>query len=1132
MREKTTSGGSRPFLLSVLLTCALLYPTPAAAVGGLSDGQWDPRAANALSAARLAFGFASDSAFVTFRTTDCARKGVVCDSIPEGMMFWRTDLNVIRVCQTAPCTASSGWSTYNPAGGAGSTLDDVYTAGQSIVRDLLAFTITDNTAGASNTFVLNRTAGTGAVIDLSNAGTGNDITGDTWSVSTAGALSVTGVDLPTDSQTIVLGTSDDATLAWDGTSLVLTALADNQEVDLGVDSTGWDMQWHTGTAGDFMRFDASDKMLYAVDTLMKLGTGDIFYFGDGSGGAAAVDGDWAMYSDGTDLLLIPEAAGTNNIIIGADDAGADLTIYGDTSGSVALFDYNTSGDRLLLTSYPLQVTDGTSIGFGTGAGGGTFLGDILVSYDGAGVLAWTQGASGIGSITYGVDGKGIDQTWYGETASSAWTFDQDTDRLYATASHLHMGDASEVRMGNGTGTNGDMVLAYSAANVLSLTQTSAGAGADGTGVLTLGTSGEGFDVIFYGETAADEMRWDNDLDGAGAGALAGLTFSNGTTLAGDAGFSIALGATDVTAPADGFKLTSSATAMGINSVAAAAGDAVLVGNVAATDFGLWGNNGLAADQLEVSWDYSADLLTIDGSAGVLFNTNRQLQFGTTALAYAAWESVGGVPVLHLDTNAVADAPVMFGTDGEANGVPVYFRSATAGDYLWWDQDTTTLKSVDALVSLGDGSATDDALLFGAAAGGDVQMFYDGALNDLNLQFAAAGGLINLGGGLGSAVDVNWAPGMVQRVTFDDDDGGGAVPYVQHVSVYSTYNEEAPLYFDPAAPDLPADGMVIDSDSSAATDALYISSVAGTEGDAVVFGYDGAAAKATDVSFYGTHGAGADAITANWDYSEDSLSFTDADAGSWYADNAGAYFGNTVGTPDAKLTWCTAVAAGCPDADTLTIGTMGGGNALLVIGDDDATYQVRTVFGDESTKGISIDPNANAGIQIEYKVQKPVERIFIPASLFYPSGSAPAMTLNGVQYGYAFLEEAPANSVQTHWNAPKWMDTGVDVTAQVLFSCDGVAGNVRFYTETISIVPGTTLATDALTQDLVTATGINVIDTIYKSPDITIGAASFGNSSFLPTTLEVGRLANDAADTNTSTCFFYGLNMEVTRKYAD
>lgn len=1129
MREKMASGGSRPFLLSVFLTCAMLFPVPALAVG---DGQMAPNAA--VQAFKLKFWYASDAAYITARTAAYRTAGVLYPAVADGEFYYRTSDNVIRYYDgTTPYNAAN-WATYSPGAGAGQTLDESYTAGQSITRDLGALTISDATAGASNTFVLNRTAGTGAVIDLSNAGTGNDITGDAWSISTAGAIGATGLDLAADGQLITLGTSDDATLSWDGTSLVLTALADNQELDMGVDATGWDQQWHTGTAGDYLRFDASDKMLYTIDAILKLGTSDAIYFGDGSGGAAAVDGDWSVYSDGTNLLLIPEAAGTNNIVVGADGDGADFTIYGDGVGTSLKWDYNATADTLVLTEGAgvqagIQIDDAASLVFGAGS---DVTGDMSFEYvGGTNTLSVLQTVSGTGSVAYGVDGKGIDQTWYGETASSAWTFDQDTDRLYAAASHLHMGDASEVRMGNGTGTNGDMVLAYSAANVLSLTQTSTGAGADGTGTLVLGSSGEGFDVTFHGETAADQMMWDNDLDGAGGGALAGLVFSGGTVLNGDAGFSIAIGATAPAAPADGFQFTSSATTMGINSVAGAAGDTILVGNVADTDLALWGTNGGGAAQAEVSWNYGADLLTFDGSSNVRLLDGRNLQFGTgpatNADIYMAWENVAGVPAadaLHIAPTAAADVDVVLGTDGGADGVDLYLLSDTPGDYLRWNSDAWTLQSVDALIALGDGSATDDALLFGAAAGGDVQMFYDGALNDLNLLFAAAGGIINLGGGAGAATDVNWAPGMVQRVTFDDDDAGGAAPFVQHVGVYSTYGSGAPLYFDPTAADLPVDGMVIDSDSSAATDALYLSSVAGTEGDAVVFGYDGAAARATDVSFYGTNGAGADAITMSWDYSVDSLNFSDADAGAWFAAQAQVSFGGTQAAP----LYTIADNAG----SELEIATGGAANGTLQIGMSAANTQIVTDFGNTAAAAIRVNPNAAAGTQIKYLTQKPVEQIFLSAAEFMPGLGAPTGVVAGASYGWKLEENGGATdeSVQTFWQPPKWVDTTSDINVYAMFSCDNT-GNVNWQLHRLKTTPGTSTAADVDAAPSAKTSACAVAGTVYDTSAVsfTIASALLTTSALRPLRIEVLR---ETSDTNVGDCWFYGLNMEVTRMYAD
>ncbi|MFH1834276.1 MAG: hypothetical protein ABH877_04560, partial [bacterium] len=705
---------SRLLSLGVLWALLLCNPLPALAAGGITDGQVSPAAS--IAGYKIKGFFASEAAFEAAWLAECQKTGTKYPGLTEGVMFYDTTTDEIKIYSGA------AWVPYAPGAGAGLGLDDAYTNGQDIVRDLAAVKIADANGDALNSFWIARTNGTGPAINIDNAGTGPDIQGDLWSVDTSGQAVLTRLDLA-DSQPIRFGSLQDVTLMWNATDLIFTPAAANSQIDLGGNGTGMDLLLNTGTAGDFIRFDASDKMLYSVDANVKMGDLDPLMFGTATG-AANVDGDFAIYYDGSDLLINATAAG-DGIIFGPAGSGPDVTFLGIDPAASALFDSNASGDRLFMTGYAVQMADAAVMGFGSGAGGAAFLGDIQLSYAGGGNLLSVINSTGAAAIAWGVNGEGPDQTWYGDTAANSLLLDATNDQLLGTSFNVHMDDDSILVAGTGAGAGavlGDMQLQYLAGtDVLQLSQTVAGAGADGTGALAFGPDGEGFDVIFRGETAGDEMRWDNDLDGVGAGALAGLTFSNGTVLNGDAGFSVTIGASNVAVPVDGMQITGAAAAMGINGVAA--GGDVIIGAVQDTNFTLWGANGAGADQVEVSWDYGADTLTID-QADVILRDGDMLEFGDAADIDLVWETVAGVPAadaLHIEPVVAADVPVVFGSDGSANNVDVYLLSATAGDYMWWDNDNITLASVDALISLGDGTAADDAILFGAAT--DIRIFW-------------------------------------------------------------------------------------------------------------------------------------------------------------------------------------------------------------------------------------------------------------------------------------------------------------------------------------------------------------------------------------------------------------------------
>ncbi len=118
--------------------------------------------------------------------------------------------------------------------------------------------------------------------------------------------------------------------------------------------------------------------------------------------------------DATDLI-VSQAAPDSIIKWGASGAGINHTFYGDTATRDLQWDQ--SNDQLL-------ALDNTKISIGTGAGA---AGDISFSWD-ATRLNITQ-LNTNSEIRYGVDGAGIDQMWFGDTASAFMNWDQSADQL-------------------------------------------------------------------------------------------------------------------------------------------------------------------------------------------------------------------------------------------------------------------------------------------------------------------------------------------------------------------------------------------------------------------------------------------------------------------------------------------------------------------------------------------------------------------------------------------------------------------------------------------------------------------------------------------------------------------------------
>lgn len=508
----------------VLSLAVLLFASPAFGLGGITDPQVDPRAANAIQSFKLDFSYASDLAFTTARTTACAKRGIKCDAIQEGMIYYRTTDNVIRYYDGA------AWQTYAPAAGAGLTLDDVYTAGQSITRDLLPVTVTDGTVGATSTFVLNRTAGTGAVLDLSNAGTGNDITGDLWSVSTAGEIVAVGFTLG-DDQSVNFGAATDAIILWDTTGtdhLEFSALVDSTEVHWDEDQHGLDQKWwgDTATAGDGMFYDASAvelsflKTAAAAAAKILLGYDDILSLGDSSEFTL-------MYDDDTTATYMIGKAG-EEIYVGADGTGLDVVIYSDTAGSSAQFTY--ASDSLVLTNYTIGMGDDDQIKFGA-------TDDATIEWVNASGLL-KIGAAGGTPVHFGVANAGLDVNFFDNGAPGAESLTWDAidavtndARLEFVHADAYFDDNSRIILGTGAANNGDVAIAFEtsaafpAADVLHIKPAAGAEAADQ--IVQFGTDGavNNVNVYFTSGTAGDGLMWNNSMTS--------LMFTDATAAFGD-----------------------------------------------------------------------------------------------------------------------------------------------------------------------------------------------------------------------------------------------------------------------------------------------------------------------------------------------------------------------------------------------------------------------------------------------------------------------------------------------------------------------------------------------------------------------------------------------------------------------
>jgi len=133
-------------------------------------------------------------------------------------------------------------------------------------------------------------------------------------------------------------------------------------------------------------------------------------------------------------LVFSESVAGNGAAIhfGVDDDGLDVKFFGATSGAYALWD--ESADKLIFDKADIRLGDSDIIEFGDVA-------DIALTWDGTRFNV-TQ-ATVNSEIRWGVDGAGIDQMWYGDTASSYMMWDQSADKLIINAGSADLGTVCE-----------------------------------------------------------------------------------------------------------------------------------------------------------------------------------------------------------------------------------------------------------------------------------------------------------------------------------------------------------------------------------------------------------------------------------------------------------------------------------------------------------------------------------------------------------------------------------------------------------------------------------------------------------------------------------------------------------------
>lgn len=122
-----------------------------------------------------------------------------------------------------------------------------------------------------------------------------------------------------------------------------------------------------------------------------------------------------------ETLTFDGSTGGNTIVI--PDNLADGLSFVEGANPYLTFNTTDTTGEYMLASKPLSFLDSMGVKLGTGQ-------DIVIAWDGT-RLNVTQAAPN-SEIRWGVDAAGIDQIWYGDTASTTMSWDQSADSLIFT----------------------------------------------------------------------------------------------------------------------------------------------------------------------------------------------------------------------------------------------------------------------------------------------------------------------------------------------------------------------------------------------------------------------------------------------------------------------------------------------------------------------------------------------------------------------------------------------------------------------------------------------------------------------------------------------------------------------------
>jgi hypothetical protein len=239
----------------------------------------------------------------------------------------------------------------------------------------------------------------------------------------------TGVDLQfKDSDYLVFGTGAGATgdvgITWDGTNLIVSAVADDTLIEIGDSAAtqlSFDLKWYANenNGASYLYCDASENLIYTTGVDLQFKDSDVLVFGTGAGATGDVGITW----DGTNLII---SATADDTLIEIGDSAAtqlsfDLKWYGDDANGAKYLYFDASENMIYTTGVDFKFKDNDYCLFGSG-------GDVTITWDTAKLVVNAQADDTLIQIgKSAATQKSFDLQWFAEAANGA-------NYLYADAS--------------------------------------------------------------------------------------------------------------------------------------------------------------------------------------------------------------------------------------------------------------------------------------------------------------------------------------------------------------------------------------------------------------------------------------------------------------------------------------------------------------------------------------------------------------------------------------------------------------------------------------------------------------------------------------------------------------------------